>query len=183
MFAVVDAPARRIGREYKGRRTIVSPEPEHGFLLKCKGFSFSGYAAYAGLLAIESCHTNPVLVTFTKLLWLSQSIRYQAQRSQDESTSDHTGKTNSFRLGLAIPSPSVVGHQRRSTSTRSKTVRNRWHLYVTLHHNPGLRLLRKEAIRVDRLMHAEEVILDDALIEAPRLRLLLRRISERKDLI
>jgi len=126
----------------------------------------NGYAAYAGLLAMESCHTNPVLLTFTKLLSLAQ-ISHRELGSSEE---------------LAEITQLGTGRPKRLKSTRWKTVRNRWHLYVTLHHNPGLRLFRKEAIRIDRLMHAEEVVLDDALIEAPRLRLLMRRISDRNDL-
>jgi len=107
-----------------------------------------------------------VLVTFTKLLWLTQCSRHDSQQSDEQ-----------------LYEIAQIDRRKRLQTSRTKIVRNRWLLYVTLHHNPGLRLLRKEAIRIDRMMHSEDVILDDMLIEAPRLRLLLRRISERKDLI
>jgi len=96
--------------------------------------------AYASLIHVEHAHTNPVMVVFVHMM--SECARRQRMGEWFQVCStEHSSQIMNQASTILFSPHKNVG--KRATKLR---VRQRFHLAITLHNNPGLILLRKHRL-------------------------------------
>ncbi|XP_033760016.1 receptor for retinol uptake stra6-like isoform X2 [Pecten maximus] len=100
-----------------------------------------GFDAFVGFLHMENAQRHPVVLAFISILQVYAPSSTEMAKTLD---SEKTEKAMDF-----------VEHESR----RKRKVQHRWHLVYTLHNNPHLRSLRKQAIKAfeEKLETEEEL--------------------------
>jgi len=104
-----------------------------------------GFNAYVGYLLLEHTHANPVLVTFCQLL-IKTTIDQQILKSKESNGAawNHVDENEDIAIDMKTLQRKTIDYR------RVRKIRNRWHLFVTLHNNPSLREHRRSELFVER---------------------------------
>lgn len=104
-----------------------------------------GFNAYVGYLLLEHTHANPVLVTFCQLL-IKTTIDEQILKSKESNGAawNHVDENEDIAIDMKTLQRKTIDYR------RVRKIRNRWHLFVTLHNNPSLREHRRSELFVER---------------------------------
>lgn len=104
-----------------------------------------GFNAYVGYLLLEHTHANPVLVTFCQLL-IKTTIDEQILKSKESNGAawNHLDENEDITIDMKTLQRKSIDYR------RVRKIRNRWHLFVTLHNNPSLREHRRSELFVER---------------------------------
>ncbi|XP_068741164.1 stimulated by retinoic acid gene 6 protein-like isoform X1 [Montipora capricornis] len=103
-----------------------------------------GFNAYVGYLLLEHTHANPVLVTFCQLL-----IKTTIDK-QNHSPYESIGEMNHAKFDEESANVMNTFRMKSFQDRQSRKIRNRWHLCLTLHNNPSLKVDRRSELFVER---------------------------------
>ncbi|XP_068692474.1 stimulated by retinoic acid gene 6 protein-like [Montipora foliosa] len=102
-----------------------------------------GFNAYVGYLLLEHTHANPVLVTFCQLL-----IKTTIDK-QNHSPYESMGEMNHATFDEESANVMNTFRMKSFQDRQSRKIRNRWHLCLTLHNNPSLKVDRRSDLFVE----------------------------------
>lgn len=104
-----------------------------------------GFNAYVGYLLLEHTHANPVLVTFCQLLTKpTNDQQILTPKESDGAAWNHVDENEDIAIDMETLQRKTIDYR------RVRKIRNRWHLFVTLHNNPSLREHRRSELFVER---------------------------------
>lgn len=99
-----------------------------------------GYKSYIGFMCVERCHTNPVMITFVKLL----SLTFASSQTKLPSPDTRRMTLKYLVSNIFDYQEFEGGRYEQSIGNRSSIARRRWFLFYTLINNPTLCPLRKK---------------------------------------
>ncbi|KAK7499238.1 hypothetical protein BaRGS_00009498 [Batillaria attramentaria] len=111
-----------------------------------------GFKAYVGYMQMEYAHTHPVVVVFTRIMYLGLHNK-QHRRVNTRQASGTKGMENGrFQADVKIE---MAGPEDEARKRRSMAARFNWYVIYTLLHNPDIRVMRKgymQMLRQARLL-------------------------------